>query len=155
MSGGSWIRIGAVDARLDAKTVNDLIKDTVGERLKSITQAPEVRLKIGEALVKQATPFVPYKTGDLSDSGKATSDGRVYWTSVHKGYNYANKLYDESGEIWGPKGYINPTRNKSPYPNHDPQPRWVERVVTDKKQYEAFTNRVREIIIEEHNKGNI
>ena len=152
MAEGSWIRIGAVDAHLDAKTVNLIIKDALGKKAITVTQKPELRQQIGEEFLKAVKPFVPYDTGDLSDSGKATTDGRVYWTSVHRGYNYANRLYDENGELWGPKGYINPTRGKYPGPGeHDPQPRWVTRVHPGTQEWSAFVNNLTPIITEAFN----
>lgn len=152
MADGSWIRIKAVDAHLDARTVNAIVKDVLGKRAISVTQKPWLRKQIGEAFVKAVTPFVPYKSGDLSRSGKATTDGRVYWTSVHNGYNYANRLYDENGELWGPEGYVNPTRGNYPGPeDHDPQPRWVERVHPGTPEWNAFVNNIADTIKEAFN----
>ena len=143
MAEGSWIRINAVDANLDAKTVNKIIETVLTERAISITQKPELRQAIGREFIKAVTPFVPYKSGDLSRSGEATTDGRVYWTSVHNGYNYASRLYDEDEELWGPEGYTNPTRTV----HKDPQPRWVERVHPGTAEWAAFVNNITPIII--------
>lgn len=142
MAENSWIRIGAVDAHLDARTVNSIIEKVLGKRAVSITQRPELRQAIGEKFVEAVKPFVPYKSGDLSNSGRATDDGRVYWTSVHRGYNYASRLYDEDGELWGPSGYINPTLGKYPGTDHDPQPRWVTRVHPGTAEWESFINNI-------------
>ena len=148
MASGSWIRINAVKANLDAETVNGIIETALHKRAVSITQKPELRKIIGEYFVKAVTPFVPYKSGDLSRSGSATADGRVYWTSVHNGFNYANRLYDENGKVWS-GGYINPTRNKYPGPEeHDPQPRWVTRVHPGTPEWNAFVNNITDPIKE-------
>lgn len=149
MAEGSWIRIGAIDAHLDARTVNSIIEKALSERAITVTQMPELRKDIGEEFIKVVKPFVPYKSGDLSNSGRATDDGRVYWTSVHKGYNYASRLYDEDGELWGPKGYTKPTLDKYPGPEkHEPQPRWVERVHPGTPEWTAFVNNITPIIKE-------
>ena len=148
MSKGSWIRISAMDANLDAKTVNGIIKTALKQKAESVTKAPELRKQIGEEFIKAVKPFVPYKSGDLSNSGKATDDGRVYWTSVHNGYNYASKLYDEYSAVW-PEGYNNPTIKKDVIPNHAPQPRWVTRVHPGTEEWETFVNNITPIIKEE------
>lgn len=142
MAEGSWIRIKATEAHLDAKTVNEIIKVALGKKAISVTQKPELRQTIGEYFVEAVTPFVPFKSGDLSRSGAATTDGRVYWTSVHKGYNYANLLYDEDSEVW-PGGYVKPTLGKYDGPGeHDPQPRWVARVHPGTSEWAAFVNNI-------------
>lgn len=149
MADSGWIRIKATTTNLDAKTVNKIIEEALSKRAISITQMPELRQQIGEEFIAAVKPFIPYKTGDLSDSGTATPDGRVYWTSVHNGYNYASRLYDEDSEMWGPTGYVNPTKGKYPGPEiHDPQPRWVERVQPGTKEYEAFVNNIKPLIID-------
>lgn len=152
MASGSWIRIGAVNARLDAKTINAIIKKELGDRAVSITQKPALRQAIGQEFIRAVTPFVPYKTGRLSSSGRATPDGRVYWTAIGKnGENYAAEMYDALGLRW-PNGYLHPTRGKSPDPNHDPQPRWVEAFLADTSKYDAFKNNIIPIIVEGFNK---
>lgn len=137
MAGGSWIRINAVDAHLDARTVNEIIKTALSKKAVSITQKPELRKTVGEYFVDAVTPFVPFKSGDLSRSGAATADGRVYWTSVHKGYNYAELLYDEYGDVW-PNGYTKPTRTV----HKNPTPRWVEMVHPGTKEWEIFITKI-------------
>ncbi len=155
MAEGSWIRIGAVKAGLDARTVNSIIKEAVGKRLTSITQAPDVRQAIGEEFIRQVTPLVPMKTGRLRESGRATDDGRVYWTAVkpawgEDGYdfNYAETVYDPDGVRWPDGAYKKPTTTGT-------VPRWVEQMKPGTPEYEAFINGVRQIIIDAHNKGLI
>ena len=141
MSGGSWIRIGAIEANLDATTVNSLIKDVLGKRAISITQKPELRQAIGEEFVKVVTPFVPMRSGDLRESGRATDDGRVYWTSVHRGYNYADRVYDRDGELWPDGHYRKPTT-----PNTYPQ--WVNYAQPYSEAYSNFITNITPIIQE-------
>ena len=142
MAEGSWIRIGAVKARLDAKTINPIIKAALHQKGVSITQKPELRQAIGEELVAAVTPFVPMKTGELRDSGRATTDGRLYWTAINsRGDNYASYVYDEDGSRWPGGNYKKPST-----PNT--YPRWVERVTNDQDQWEAFVNRITPIIKE-------
>ena len=116
MAGGSWIRIGAVDAHLDARTVNAIIKTELSKKAVSVTKKPELRQAIGQEYVRAVTPFVPMKTGALRESGSATTDGRVYWTATNRGYNYAaiqyetqynNYTTDGTGPYWTEK--MNPT----------------------------------------------
>jgi hypothetical protein len=138
-----WIRINAVDANLDARTVNAIIKEALGKRAISVTQKPELRRAIGEAFVDAVTPFVPMKDGDLRDSGTATDDGRVYWTATNQGFNYAGYVYDEDGDRWGPKGYTKPTTEGT-------VPRWVEQVQPDgenPERWNAFVNAITPIIV--------
>lgn len=145
MSKGSWIRIDAKVANLDAKTVNGIIKTALGQKAESVTKNPELRQAIGEEFLAAVEPFVPKKSGDLRKSGRATTDGRVYWTSVHRGYNYAAKVYDEDGVLWPdpPGRYKNPTTT-------DPMtyPRWVNHVQPGTPEWEAFVNNITPIIKE-------
>lgn len=141
MAEGSWIRIGAVDAHLDAETVNSIIKEALGKKAISVTQKPDLRLAIGEAFVDAVTPFVPMKSGALRDSGRATDDGRVYWTATNKGYNYASTVYDQDGERW-PDGHYKKPSTPGTYP------RWVEKVQPNTKEYVAFINIITPIIKE-------
>ena len=141
MSGGEWIRIGAVKAHLDAKTLNSIIAEALGKKATSITQMPDLRKEIGEEFIKAVTPFVPYKSGDLARSGRATDDGRVYWTSTHNGYNYAHSVYDPNYARW-PEGstYVAPTTEGT-------HPRWVDRVHPGTAEWSAFVNNITPIII--------
>lgn len=155
MAGGSWIRINAVAAHLNAKTVNAIIKEALGKRATSITKKPELRQAIGQEFVRAVTPFVPMKTGALRESGKATTDGRVYWSAVRTttsedgeesaGYNYAASTYDAEGIRWPSGEYKKPST-----PNT--YPRWVEKVQPGTPEYDAFKNNIIPIIVEEFNK---
>lgn len=140
MAEGSWIRIGAIDAHLDARTVNSIIKEALGKRAVSITQKPELRQEIGEAFIGAVTPFVPMKSGALRESGRATADGRLYWTAVNKGFNYANAVYDPDGERWPDGNYKKPTTPGT-------HPRWVEKVQPGTPEWDAFVNNITPIII--------
>lgn len=144
MASGSWIRIGAVKARLDAKTINAIVKKELGERAVSITQKPALRQAIGEKFVEAVTPLVPMKTGALRESGRATTDGRVYWTAIgKKGENYAAEMYDANSIRW-PNGYYRPTTKGT-------TPRWVEVFLADTSKYDAFRNNIIPIIVEGFN----
>ena len=95
MSNGSWIRINAMECHLDAKTMNKIIEGVLDRKAESITKDPDLRQEIGTVLVDVVTPYVPMKTGQLRDSGRATTDGRLYWTAIDPktGENYAYKQY--------------------------------------------------------------
>jgi hypothetical protein len=84
MAEGSRIRIKATRVNLDATTVNSIIKTVLGRKAVSITQQRDVRKDIGEAYIEAVTPLVPKRSGDLREPGRATDDGRVYWSSVHR-----------------------------------------------------------------------
>lgn len=141
MAEGSWIRIGAIDAHLNARTVNSIIKEALGKKAISITQKPEIRQRVGEAFVEAVTPFVPMKSGQLRDSGRATDDGRVYWTAVHRDYNYAQIVYDPDGERWPDGHYQKPTTPGT-------YPRWVEQVQPGTTEYENFISAITPMIKE-------
>ena len=148
MAEGSWIRIGAVDAHLDAKTVNSIIKEALGRRAISITQKPDLRREIGEEFLAAVEPFVPMKTGQLRASGRATTDGRLYWTAVktaksEDGYdfNYAETVYDPVDPYKWPTGEYKKPSTPGTYP------RWVEKVQPGTPAWDAFVNNITPIII--------
>ncbi len=146
MADGSWIRIGAIDANLDAKTVNAIIRAALGKRALSVTQMPELRKEIGEAFLKQVTPFIPCKTGLLREQGHATTDGRVYWTATRDAtensgsFNYAATVYDQDGDLWPGGHYKKPTTPGT-------YPRWVEKVQPGTAEWDAFINNITPVII--------
>lgn len=154
MANGSWIRISAVKAHLDAKTVNAIVKEALGKKAVSITQKPALRQAIGQEFVRAVTPFVPMKTGALRQSGKATTDGRVYWSAVSTkasedgeesaGYNYAASTYDAQGIRWPSGEYRRPST-----PNT--YPRWVEKFLEEPSRYDVFKNNIIPIIVEGFN----
>ena len=145
MANDSWIRISAIKARLDARTMNQIVASALGRRVESVTKRPPLRKAIGEEFVRAVNPLVPMKTGTLRESGRATDDGRVYWTAIGgKGENYASEMYDEQSIRW-PNGYHRPTTSGT-------TPRWVEVFLADTSKYDAFVNSIIPIIVEEFNK---
>jgi hypothetical protein len=147
---GSWIRISARTAHLDAITIKAIIKDELGRKAISVTQKPELRQAIGEEFLKAVTPFVPMNTGALRESGRATDDGRLYWTAVRPAnpenensyaYNYAKYAFDPDKIFW-PNGEYNEPRTEGTYP------RWVEKVHPGTPEWEAFVNNILPIIKE-------
>ena len=146
MTEGSWIRIGAIEANLDATTVNNIIKTALGKRAITVTQMPELRKEIGEELLRIVTPFVPMKSGQLRASGRATDDGRLYWTGTNKGYNYADIVYDRDSIRWE-SGYKKPTT-----PNT--VPRWMEKVQPHTDEWTTFVNNITPIIIRRFAEGD-
>ena len=149
MAEGSWIRIGSVKAHLDARTVNAIIKGALGKKAVSITQKPELRQSIGDAFVSAVTPFVPMKSGTLRESGRATSDGRVYWTATNGDYNYASAVYDPVKPYRWPGDVL--TMQESPYKKPSTPgtyPRWVEKVQPGTAGWDAFVNTITPIIKE-------
>lgn len=149
MAKSSWIRVQATKVHLDATTVNAIIKDTLKREAESITQNPELRRAIGEAYIDVVTPFVPQSrqetSGQLRESGRATDDGRVYWTAINPktGYNYAYYAFDELEENWPGGEYAKPNTDFT-------YPRWTDHVQPDagNDAYDAFLLKAREAIIE-------
>lgn len=105
VGGGSWIRVSATATGLDARNMNREIRTILGRKVDSITKDPLLRQYIGQVYVGVVTPYVPVDTGKLRASGRATEDGRVYWTAVspikvardghtYGGYNYAAIQYN-------------------------------------------------------------
>ena len=149
MSEGSWVRIGATRVHLDAQTVNGIIKNAVGKIGVSVTQMPSLREDIGNAYLKAVTPFVPMKTKDedadnLRKSGRATDDGRVYWTAINsRGDNYASYVFDEDETRWpGEATYANPSTEGT-------DPRWIRNVQPGTDAYKGFIAEATEIIRKE------
>lgn len=152
MADGSWIRIGAIDANLRATTVNEIIRVALRKRALSITQMPELRKEVGEAFLQAVEPFVPVgrgpTKGQLRASGRATDDGRLYWTATRGptensgSFNYAAIAYDENSIRWPNGKYANPTTK-------DPMtyPRWVTKVRPGTQEWDAFINNITPIII--------
>ena len=142
MAGGSWIRINAVDAHLDAKTVNDIIEKALVERAISVTQMPSLRQKIGEELLSQVTDFVPVKTRALWYSGRATDDGRLYWSAINeRGEDYAGYVYDPDKTRW-PGGKYSHSDSTKTYPQ------WMEQVQPGTDGWDIFINNITPIIKE-------
>jgi hypothetical protein len=144
MAEGSWIRIKAVDAHLDARTVNPIITTALGKRAVSVTKMPELRKKIGEQLLLQVTEYVPEDTGKLRESGRVTTDGRLYWSAIGEdGENYAYEMYDPVKPYRWPRGKYNHPTTDGTYP------RWMTKVAPNTGEWTAFINNITPIIKEE------
>ena len=141
MADSVWIRIGAIDAHLDARTINSIVKESLHRKAESVTKRPEVRQAVGQAFVDAVTPFVPMKSGQLRESGRATPDGRLYWTATNKGFNYASTVYDQDGEMWPDGNYKKPSTSGT-------HPRWVEKVQPGTVEWDAFVNSITDTIKE-------
>lgn len=89
MAEGSWVRVTAVPASV----INARIKEILGRKEESVTKNPELRRSINEIYIQTVTKYVPYKTGKLLSSAYITSDGRIIWSAVDKGYDYAGIQY--------------------------------------------------------------
>lgn len=75
-----------------ARSINDAIEEILGRKEQSITKNPELRHYINEQYLDAVTPFVPLsnkeKDHHLRDAF-ITNDGRIVWSAVNKGFNYA------------------------------------------------------------------
>lgn len=141
MSSGSWVRIGAMKCHLDARTVNKIVQDVLGRKAESVTKDPDLRQAIGTEYLNVVTPYVPMKTGKLRESGRATNDGRLYWTAIDPitGENYAYKQY---------------TTQYRHYTTPGTGPFWVENVQPGTPDYdEDFISAITPIIIRRFNDG--
>jgi hypothetical protein len=141
MGSGSWIRIGAIEAHLDAKTMNDIVRNVLKRKAESVTKDPDLRRDIGTEFIRVVTPYVPMKTGKLRESGRATTDGRLYWTAVDPitGENYAYKQY---------------TTQYRRYTTPGTGPYWVEQVQPGTSDYDGdFISAITPIIIRRFDDG--
>ena len=143
MSEGSWIRVSAIDCHLDANTINRIVEKIMGEKMPSVTNDPDLRQTIGEQYVQIVTKYVPMRPiasggGTLMSSGRATDDGRVYWTAVSpKGYNYAAIQYENENF-------------KHDYPRTD---HWTDKVSPGTRDWQEFIDNITPIIIERFKNG--
>ena len=89
-----WLRIGAVEAQLDARSINAIIRKHIDKKAQTVTKDPALRKELGEVMIKLATPYVPMKTGKLRNHAYATKDGRLIWDAHSpKGFDYASQQY--------------------------------------------------------------
>jgi hypothetical protein len=90
--------------------MNKIIEVVLERKAESVTKDPDLRQEIGTVFVDVVTPYVPMDTGRLRKSGRATNDGRLYWTAIDPktGENYAYDQYtnlvykhkDPTGPYW-------------------------------------------------------
>lgn len=128
----TWLRIGARDVHLDAKTLNPIIRQALNRKVQSITADPTLRQLIGEAYLRAVKDYIPRKTGALQESGRAMDDGRVYWNAFYAVFQYEGENYNH------------PVR----YPGHMPTAYWTERVRPGTPDWERFVEDIKPIIIE-------
>lgn len=137
---GSWVRISATKCHLDARTLNGIVEEVLGRKAESVTKDPDLRRDIGTEYIKVVTPYVPVDSGRLRESGRATTDGRLYWTAVDPitGDNYA---YDQYTNIY--------------YRHAEPTgPFWVDRVQPGTSEWDGeFMSAITPIIIRRFNDG--
>lgn len=138
---GAWIRIGAVKVHLDSKSMNSIVSNVLGKKAKSITKDPDLRSLVGTLYVNQVTPFVPKRDGSLRESGRGTSDGRVYWsaTDPNTGFNYAKFQFNHSE-------YIHPTTPGT-------HPHWIDYVQPGTDEWSKFIDRITPVIIRRFSDG--
>jgi hypothetical protein len=121
--------------------MNKVVQEVLGRKAESVTKDPDLRQMIGTEFLDVVTPYVPMKTGELRDSGRATNDGRLYWTAINPrdGYNYAYKQYTTQY-----RNYTTP--GTGPY--------WVENVQPGTPDWdEKFIPAITPIIIRRFNDG--
>ena len=123
------LRISAVNAHLDSHTINPIIKEALLGRAERIAKNPDLRKDVGETYVNTVYPFIPYKTGQLANSGGATRDGRVYWSAKNP----------NTGVQYAPDQYYNTSyKHPSRYPGHMPQAKWTEAVAPGTPAWDNF-----------------
>lgn len=145
--GGSWVRIGAVEAGLDARSWNRIIQEYLGHKAKSITSDAQLRGLIGGLFLSYVKDFVPMDSGQLQNSGTATSDGRLIWSAVKTtksgvSYDYAAIQYEEPF-----------FRHYVRYSGHTPTYAWVQAFQMSHK-WSEFCNRALPMIVRRMENGN-
>ena len=76
-----------------ANDFNARIKAILKRKAESITKNEPLRQALGEIYLQRVNKYVPKKTGYLRDSASVTTRGRVMWSAVKRGYNYADIQY--------------------------------------------------------------
>lgn len=128
------LRLSAISVHLDARTVNYLVKEQLGQEAESVTHNAALRKAIGGVFIEKATPFVPMKTGHLRDTAFAEGDGRVDWPA-----NYASTQYETQYNHYTTPG-------TGPY--------WADRVISNEDgTYDAFIADITPLIIAAFNKS--
>lgn len=92
---GSFVRKTAVSAR-DIKAINAEIADILDRKAENVLDNDGLRYEINEHYIQVVTPYVPYKPkyeGGHLNVAYQTNDGRIIWSSIKKGYNYADIQY--------------------------------------------------------------
>ena len=127
-----WLRLSARDVHLDARTLNHIIRQTLNRKTQSVTSNPMLRQLIGEAYLRAVKDYIPFKTGKLQDSGRATADGRVYWNAFYAVFQYENEDYNH------------PVR----YSGHMPRAYWTDAVRPGTADWDRFVEDIKPLIIE-------
>lgn len=125
-------RVSATKIGLDAANINKEIQKILGKKVRSITQDPDLRKRIGQAYVTQVTPYVPIRTGKLRKSGRGTSDGRVTWSAVAHRKSGRYKTFDYA--YW--QFHFGPKKN------------WTENVQPETPDWDKFIKRITPMIIQ-------
>ena len=112
------IQISSGITSIYAKEVNARIQEIINRKAESVTKNESLRQAIGYKYLEYVTPYVPMSkgkptSGRLRKSGNVTTRGRVFWSAINRGVNYANIQYNTQYEHYT-------TANTGPY--------WTEHV---------------------------
>ena len=103
------IQISSSVTALYAKEINARIKEILDRKAESVTKNEPLRQALGYIYLDYVTPFVPLSegrptSGRLRGSGKVTTRGRVIWSAVNRGDNYADIQYNTQYEHYTTPG---------------------------------------------------
>ena len=146
-----------ISAKLDTKRLNPLL---------SIDDDKRVKLACHNTLKKMCEPYVPMKSGNLSQGAVVDEEGVHYGpggASAYAHYQYMGEVYGPSFPIkqdgiivgwWSPpgKGTKHPTGRQLNY-SHEKHPlatsKWNQAMYRDRK--DEFCKEIKEIVMNEGN----
>lgn len=135
-----WVRLNANSTGLASSELNSIIQEIIQRKSQSVTKNPQLRQQIGQEYLVAVDPFIPKNSGRLRESGRATTDGRVYWSAVNprNGYNYTQDAYTTE--------YANPTTPGT-------HPYWNEYVTEGTDAWDSFISAITPYIVEAYKNG--
>lgn len=139
--GGAWVRLTV----LKANDINAQIKAILSRKAESITKNPDLRKFINEQYKEVVMPYVPMSNEEKAHHLKdayVTKDGRIIWSAVNRGYNYAMIQYETPStsdpDKKGSGMYYHPKR----YEGHEPTDYWTNMVQPKTDAWEDFVERI-------------
>lgn len=100
----SYLQIGVVQLKLDARTMNSEIKRVLGHKAESITKHPDLRRDIAQVFLDMVEKYVPMSKGKptsghlragghVESGGHSGGDARLVWFATDRGFDYATQQF--------------------------------------------------------------